>query len=143
LDKIEWLDGGSLRVVDYKTGTPDPKKTAPPDAKQPLGGEYWRQLAFYKILLENARIYPEKVEKVAISWLEPDRRGAFPIVEISFSNEEIRLVEGLVGEVFEKIQQRQFDTGCGKEDCAWCRMLRDHSLRDVLPRDTEVGLDDV
>lgn len=143
LDKIEWLDNGTLRIVDYKTGQPDPKKTAPPDEKQPHGGDYWRQLAFYKILLENARIYPEPVGKTAISWLEPDRRGAFPIVEIHFSGEEIRLVEHLIREVYARIQNREFATGCGKEDCAWCRMHRERAMPVALERGVEEGLDDV
>jgi DNA helicase-2/ATP-dependent DNA helicase PcrA len=142
VDKIEWLDNGSLRLVDYKTGQPDPKKTAPPDEKQPQGGDYWRQLAFYKILLENAKIYPELVGKTAISWLEPDRRGAFPIAEVSFSKEEIHFVENLIRDVFSKIQNREFTVGCGKEDCAWCRMHRDRTVTEVLERGEEEGLDD-
>jgi DNA helicase-2/ATP-dependent DNA helicase PcrA len=143
LDKIEWLDNGFLRIVDFKTGLPDPKKTASPDEKQPYGGDYWRQLAFYKILLESARIYPEIVGKTAISWLEPDRRGAFPIAEISFSNEEIHFVENLIREVFSKIQNREFATGCGKQDCPWCRMHRDRTISEVLERGAEEELDDV
>jgi len=143
LDKIEWLDGNVLRIVDYKTGLVDPKKIAPPDDKQPNGGDYWRQLAFYKILLENARIYPELVGKTAVSWLEPDRRGAFPITEVGFSGEEIRLVENLIQEVYGKIQNREFTIGCGKEDCPWCRMHRDRTMSEVLERGTEEGLDDV
>lgn len=143
LDKIEWLDSGVLRIVDYKTGIPDPKKTAPPDEKQPFGGDYWRQLAFYKILLENARIYPEPVGKTAISWLEPDRRGAFPMVEVNYSGEEIHFVTNLIRDVYTKIQNREFAVGCGKEDCPWCRMHRDRVMPEVLERGEEEGLDDV
>jgi DNA helicase-2/ATP-dependent DNA helicase PcrA len=120
----------------------DPKKTAPPDDKQPNGGDYWRQLAFYKILLENARIYPELVGKTAVSWLEPDRRGAFTTTEVSFSGEEIRVVENLIQEVYGKIQNREFTVGCGKEECPWCRMHRDRSMAEVLERGAEEGLDD-
>lgn len=141
LDKIEWLDNG-LRIVDYKTGIPDNKKTAGPNEQYPLGGDYWRQLAFYQILLENARIYPESVQKSAISWLEPDRRGTFPIVEISFTRDEIALVENLVQETYAKIQNREFSTGCGKDDCTWCKMHRDRTLAGLLPRTQEEGLDD-
>ena len=142
IDKIEWLDNGTIRIVDYKTGAPDPKKTAPPDDKQPRGGDYWRQLAFYKILLENARIYPEPVGKTAISWLEPDRRGAFPVEEVVFSGEEIRFMENLIRETYADIRQRNFDTGCGKEDCPWCRMHRDRTMADAPDRKDEEGLDD-
>lgn len=142
LDKIEWLDSGLLRIVDYKTGTPDPKKTAQPSENQPHGGDYWRQLAFYKILLENARLYPEAVGKTAISWLEPDKRGAFPISEINFSREELHFVEALILEVYQKIQQREFSTGCGKKDCAWCQMQQERNTALLLYRAEEEGLDD-
>ncbi|MBC7774491.1 MAG: ATP-dependent helicase [Phycisphaerae bacterium] len=142
LDKIEWLDGGLLRIVDYKTGTPDLKKTAQPSEDQPLGGDYWRQLAFYQILLEKARLYPETVSKTAISWLAPDKRGAFPINELSFTQEDLHFVGGLIQEVYGKIQQRAFDTGCGKKDCPWCQMQRERHVPAVLNRGEEEDLDD-
>lgn len=142
IDKIEWLDNNTIRLVDYKTGAPDALKTAPPDEKQPFGGVYWRQLAFYKILIENARIYPEPVGKVAVSWLEPDKRGAFPITEIAYSPEDIRFVEGLIRETWANIQAARFSPGCNRDDCAWCQM---HRWRDT-PSDgferEEEGLDD-
>ena len=142
LDKIEWLDNNTLRIVDYKTGMPAAQKTAPPDAQQPLGGEYWRQLAFYKILLDNARIYPEPVGKTAVSWLEPDKRGAFPITEINFSAADIHFVENLIRETYANIRNRVFTTGCGREDCDWCRMHRwNEAPADGFER-VEDGLDD-
>ncbi|MCB9345776.1 MAG: ATP-dependent helicase [Lewinellaceae bacterium] len=141
IDKIEWLDKG-LRLVDYKTGSPDNKKALPPGEQMPNGGDYWIQLAFYQILLENARIYPEAVQSTAISWVETDRKGHFPVVDISFTREEIAFVENLIVETYSKIQQKQFDTGCGKEDCSWCNMLRDRHQKGLLPRIQEEGLDD-
>jgi DNA helicase-2/ATP-dependent DNA helicase PcrA len=143
LDKIEWLDSGKIRIVDYKTGVPDTKKTAPPNEQQPLGGDYWRQLAFYQILLQQAHIYPESVEKTAISWLEPDKKGNFPITEITFSSDEIHFVENLIKDSHHKIMQRNFNTGCGKDDCTWCAMHRDRNLKSNLERGgLEEGLDD-
>jgi DNA helicase-2/ATP-dependent DNA helicase PcrA len=142
LDKIEWLDTGALRIVDYKTGVPDPKKTAPPDEKQPYGGEYWRQLGFYKILVEHARLYPEPVGRTAVSWLEPDKRGAFPVVEIGFTPDELHIVENLIREVYAQIRSGAFTTGCGKEDCEWCRMHRERVMPEPGNRDAETGLDD-
>jgi DNA helicase-2/ATP-dependent DNA helicase PcrA len=141
LDKIEWLDGGVLRIVDYKTGTPDPKKTAAPSDAQPFGGDYWRQLAFYTLLLERSKLYPEKVEKTAIAWLEPDKRGTFPITELQFSEAQLHMTGAWIKTVYERIQARDFNTGCGKPDCPWCQMHRD---RDAIlsGRYAEEGLDD-
>jgi DNA helicase II / ATP-dependent DNA helicase PcrA len=55
IDKIE-MNGDSCKVVDYKTGDPDKSATpltAAPNEKEPNGGDYWRQMVFYKLLLEN------------------------------------------------------------------------------------------
>jgi DNA helicase II / ATP-dependent DNA helicase PcrA len=142
LDKIEWLDGHQMRIVDFKTGQPDPKKTAAPDEKQPYGGDYWRQLAFYQLLLENARIYPEKVGKTAIAWLEPDKKGHFPITEIQFTQQELAQVAEMIRSVYAKIQAREFTTGCGKPDCDWCNIHRERRLGEAMPEDMEEGLDD-
>jgi DNA helicase-2/ATP-dependent DNA helicase PcrA len=142
LDKIEWLDNNHLRIVDYKTGIPDPKKTVPPNEQQPYGGDYWRQLAFYQLLLDTANIYPETVEKTAVAWLEPDKRGAYPITEVTFSKESLLFVKNLIQETYNKIQRREFNTGCGKEDCTWCTMQQSLSLANDIPRTNEENLDD-
>ncbi|MCC6461475.1 MAG: ATP-dependent helicase [Saprospiraceae bacterium] len=143
IDKLEWLDNGTLRVVDYKTGAPDLKKTAPPDDKQPLGGDYWRQLAFYKILLDEARLYPEPVGKTAIAWLEPDKRGTFPIVEISFSAADLQVVGTLIRDTWANIQAGHFSPGCDREDCPWCRMHRWKEPPTETPERPEEEMDDV
>jgi DNA helicase-2/ATP-dependent DNA helicase PcrA len=142
LDKIEWIDHHGLRIVDYKTSKPETSKTAAPNDHQPLGSIYWRQLAFYQILVENAGIYPEKVEKTAISWLEPDKKGNFPITEIIFSPDDISFVGTLIKDTYTKIQHREFSAGCGQDDCTWCKMHRDRNLKEAPPRTNEEGLDD-
>ena len=142
IDKIEWLDQGTLRIVDYKTGTPDLKKVAQPSEDQPFGGEYWRQLAFYQLLLEKAHLYPEAVDKTAISWLEPDKRGTFLFIEIRYSQEALKFVEGLIRDVYEKIQHRAFEQGCGKKECPWCQMQLERSNAIPLNRNQEADLDD-
>lgn len=143
LDKIEWLHNGTIRVVDYKTGTPTPAKLAAPSEKQPEGGDYWRQLAFYKLLLDNARLYAESVGSGAIAWLEPDKKGAFSVAELRFSAEDVHFMETLVKETWGKIQARQFDTGCGQDDCNWCRMHLDNQPLCDLPARQEEALDDL
>lgn len=141
VDKIEWLDNGQLRIVDYKTGAPNPKKTAPPSEEQPWGGVYWRQLAFYKILLENARLYPEQVGKTAIAWLEPDKKGRFSVVEIAFSPAELLFVRRLLKSTYERIGAMDFSTGCGQPDCGWCQMHRQRA-ESCLRTNPEASLDD-
>ena len=140
LDKIEWQDN-HLRVVDYKTGMPDAKKVAPPNEVEVLGGEYWRQLAFYKILLEEARIYPEQVGSSVIAWLEPDKKGNFVHSEVVIAGEQLSWMQQLIKDTYQKIQAHAFQEGCGKEDCVWCKMHRDREIQRSLLGE-EDGLDD-
>ncbi|MBD0294366.1 MAG: hypothetical protein ICV84_04055, partial [Flavisolibacter sp.] len=35
-------------------------------------------------------------------------------------------------EVWEKIQQHDFYTGCGKPECEWCRFVKEHKLYTTL-----------
>ncbi|TNE47110.1 MAG: ATP-dependent helicase [Bacteroidetes bacterium] len=142
IDKIEWLHDQTIRLTDYKTGTPDSRKTAPPDDRQPLGGDYWRQMAFYKILLDRARIYPEPVSKTVIAWLEPDRRGTFPMEEITFTTAQIQFVESLIRDTWQQIRAGKFSPGCEREDCVWCRMHRWKEMPETGFDRAEEGLDD-
>ena len=50
IDRIDFLDNQTVHIVDYKTGSHKKDKLNPPTAKNPHGGNYWRQLIFYKIL---------------------------------------------------------------------------------------------
>ncbi|HLP94525.1 MAG TPA: ATP-dependent DNA helicase, partial [Saprospiraceae bacterium] len=142
LDKIEWFDQQSIRIVDYKTGVPDMRKTMAPSAEHPLGGDYWRQLAFYQMLLEHSKYYPERVRNTAIIWLEPDKKGSFPVTEISYTADELQLVLTSMKQVYRQILAFEFREGCGKPDCVWCKMVREKQGIDPLERYLEADLDD-
>jgi DNA helicase-2/ATP-dependent DNA helicase PcrA len=141
VDKIEWLENGQIRVVDYKTGKLDRKKISPPNENQPLGGEYWRQLVFYKILLESAQAFSEPVLRGAIAGLEPDDKGGFATFELELHAGDVQTVREQIRQTWQHIQERRFDTGCGKADCSWCRLQAERSLQE-LPESPEAGLDD-
>lgn len=142
LDKIEWLDNGTLRIVDYKTGKPNPSKITPPTPALPQGGDYWRQLAFYRLLVDHANIYAEPVSQTCISWLEPDRRNAFLTSEIWHNAEEMQFVRQLIVQTWENIRQRRFTEGCGLPDCTWCKMHR-HQGMGAYSDKIEESLDDL
>jgi DNA helicase-2/ATP-dependent DNA helicase PcrA len=141
IDKIEFLDHQSIRVVDYKTGNYDRKKTALPDADNQYGGEFYRQLLFYKVLLEQSRIFSETVSSGVISWIEPDKKGNFRYDELAFSKEDASWMRQLIVDTAAKIKALQFTNGCGKPECAWCRMLSDRTLPDHIVQPEE-ELDD-
>ena len=54
IDKLEF-DGNRVKIVDYKTGNHGNirKQLQGPNQDLPLGGSYWRQGVFYKLLVDN------------------------------------------------------------------------------------------
>lgn len=141
IDKIELLDNGHARIVDYKTGRPKKERVARPDDDNPLGGDYFRQLLFYKVLLEQSHIFSETVSNGIISWIEDDKKGNFRYDDLPFSNHDAQWMKTLILETWAKIQRHEFSTGCGKPDCAWCNMHRERQFFDV-PEPEEVDLDE-
>ncbi len=141
LDKIEFLDGGILRVVDYKTGKFNKNKIAPPSETQTHGGEYYRQLLFYKVLVTHSPIFTEMAGSGVISWIESDKKGNFRYDELFFTAQEAQWMQDLIAQVWLSIHALQFDTGCGLPDCNWCTMHRERSFFEI-PEAAEVELDD-
>jgi DNA helicase-2/ATP-dependent DNA helicase PcrA len=141
LDKLE-LDGSRARVVDYKTGkhTNALKKLRPPDAdkvakaqaagKKPapedlLGGDYWRQAVFYRILLEHDPRRRLIMTAAEFDFVEPDKEtGQFHTAEVEVTDGDVTIVKDQIREVYAGIQAKQFSRGCGEADCEWCDFVR-------------------
>ncbi len=126
LDKIEkFLKDGisSVSVVDYKTGNPDSKftkeKLLPPSEKNNfLGGDYWRQMVFYAILLENNVRDPQVLHEGIFDFVEP-QKGIFYPAHISIDNTAKEKVIEQIENVYAGIMAGNFE-GCGEEECNWC-----------------------
>lgn len=133
LDKMEF-DGKSVNVVDYKSGDPDkakPKLLSPND-KEPNGGDYWRQAVFYKMLVDNYQQKDWKVVSTEFDFIEPDKKKIYQKAKLVIKPEDITTVTQQVTSVWEKIQNRDFYTGCGKDDCHWCRFVKTNNMAVAL-----------
>ncbi len=133
LDKLEF-DGKSVNVVDYKTGDPDKAipKTKGPSGKDPNGGDYWRQAVFYKILVDNYGQKDWKVISVEFDFIEPDKKKNYRKEKLVIDPADITTVTQQISSTWEKIQNREFYTGCGKEDCHWCNFVKTNDLAIAL-----------
>ncbi len=133
LDKLEF-DGKSVNVVDYKTGNVDnaKDKLKGPNDKQPDGGDYWRQAVFYKILVDNYEAKDWKVVSTEFDFIEPDKKKEYRKEKIVITPADIETVTQQIVQVWEKIQNREFYIGCGKEDCHWCNFVKTNELAVVL-----------
>jgi ATP-dependent DNA helicase UvrD/PcrA len=133
LDKLEF-DGKSVNVVDYKTGDPDKAriKLQPPSDKDPVGGDYWRQAVFYKILVDNYEQKGWKVASTEFDFIEPDRKKNYKKEKVLISPEDIEFVTEQIKMVWDKIQNHDFYTGCGKDNCHWCNFVKTNNLTVTL-----------
>jgi DNA helicase-2/ATP-dependent DNA helicase PcrA len=142
LDKLEF-DGKMVNVVDYKTGDPEKAKNKlkGPSEKDPNGGDYWRQAVFYKILVDNYEQKNWKVISTEFDFIEPDKKKNYRKEKVVITPADIETVTQQITTVWEKIQNRDFYTGCGKEDCHWCNFVKTNklavALHDISEEETE------
>ncbi|MBC7872841.1 MAG: ATP-dependent helicase [Ferruginibacter sp.] len=138
LDKLEF-NGKAVNVVDYKTGKYEnaKKKLAPPHDKEPNGSDYWRQAVFYKILLDNDTSNDWEAVSTEFDFLEPVE-DEYKIEKIIITPADITTVTQQIITTWEKIQNKEFKTGCGKPDCEWCNFVKSNNLAVTLhPPDEE------
>lgn len=142
IDRIEWLPDESLALIDFKTGKPDRKKVKGPSEKEPLGGEFWRQLLFYAVLVRESGIFPgAPVREGTISWVEPDPSGRLVLETLEYRPTDLAFMENLIVEVYSAVQHKAFDKGCGKKDCPWCALFQ-NTAATAMPVADEALMDD-
>jgi len=111
IDKIEFLSGNQVNVVDYKTGKPDSKN-------QELGpeGDYFRQLVFYKLLCSEAKAFPYEVVSGTIDFIEKNNKNLFVRKNYSLTDADIAKLKTQITEVFSKIKSLDFTPNQKCED---------------------------
>ena len=141
LDKIEFEGKNHVNVIDYKTGKSDngKKKLNPPNEKDPNGGDYWRQIIFYKILLDSDKTKDYDMISGELDFLEPTKAGEFVKEKVMIDPLSLSIVKEQITTTYKKIMDFEFTQGCGKEDCQWCNFVK-HSYRgeDLVIEEEEV-----
>lgn len=140
IDKIELLAENNCCVVDYKTGKPDSPHTrdnlaAPNDKNNGLGGDYWRQMVFYKLLVESQPFNRLNVGEGVFEYLEKSKSSAYGHKIIMLPGDETT-VRSQIERVYRSIKNYEFEQGCGSKDCIWCNFARDNKI--VPPQHEEL-----
>lgn len=145
IDKLE-IDGDTCTIVDYKTGDPDRwgnALTAAPNDKDPNGGDYWRQMVFYKLLIENHEDRRLKVNMGMFDYIQKNSKtGEFKRYYVPMFAQDEETVRAQLKDSYSRIMNHEFDTGCGRKDCYWCNFARKYELVRAA-HDAEVEIDDV
>lgn len=145
IDKLVFqaLDGSqSLHLVDYKTGKLKESRLQGISKGQAYGGNYWRQLLFYKILVEQANLTPYVVRAATIDYLTPTEEGVFPSRSLQFGPDEVDAVRGMIQLAYQKIIRHEFSEGCGERSCKWCNFAQRNSLPETFSNPETELLDD-
>jgi DNA helicase-2/ATP-dependent DNA helicase PcrA len=132
LDKLEF-DGKKVNVVDYKTGRYENarKKLKGPIGDDTVGGDYWRQAVFYKILLDNQKYNDWDAISSEFDFIEPVK-DEYKTEKILITKEDIAIVLGQITDTWQKIQNHEFSKGCGKSDCQWCTFVKENHMHVAL-----------
>ncbi|HYM95554.1 MAG TPA: ATP-dependent DNA helicase [Chitinophagaceae bacterium] len=144
-DKIQFW-GHDIVITDFKTGSFEKAKRRgeflKPNEKEghPNGGNYWRQAVFYKLLVDNLPGKNWKVLHSQFDFVEPNSNDEFDIEKLMITAAEVEQVKKQINEVWGKIQQHEFYTGCGKPDCEWCNFAKDNKIYLRLEEEDPVDL---
>jgi len=128
LDRIDIL-GNNASVIDYKTGNFDKakKKVNPPNEKDEIGGDYWRQAVFYKILMDNDSKNDKNVTNTIFDFIEPIQ-NEHKNLEVKVGKSDIDKVTEQIISTWDKIKNHEFNIGCGKKECDWCNFVKTNTI---------------
>jgi DNA helicase-2/ATP-dependent DNA helicase PcrA len=128
LDRVEFLgEVGTegrvpVRVIDYKTGKPKTRNEIEGNTKTSKGN-YKRQLAFYKLLLEKEGKHD--MSEGVIQFIEPDDRGEFHREAFNISIGDVKVLDAQIGEAAKEIEDLAFWNNIPHQtDCDYCALRR-------------------
>ena len=130
IDKIEIFGNDQVNVIDYKTGKPENarKKMNPPKNEEDPGGDYWRQIVFYKMLVDNDPKTRWRVQSGEINLVEPDKQHKFQHFKMVVSQKDLEIVGDQLVDSYTRIMNHEFSRGCGEENCMWCNFVKERVL---------------
>ncbi|HRF26254.1 MAG TPA: ATP-dependent helicase, partial [Ferruginibacter sp.] len=98
----------------------------------PLGGDYWRQAVFYKILVDNYAQKDWTVVSTEFNFVEPDKKKKYQSEKLVIGPADMETVRQQVVDTWHKIRNREFYIGCGKDDCHWCGFVKTNQMAVAL-----------
>ncbi len=109
-----------VRVFDYKTK----RSMSIPEIKgqtKSSDGNYFRQLVFYKILVESQKMFSDKKIETSLVFIKPDSKGQCSISSLEISKEDEVDLFNKVSTLLEDVFQGSFmDKKCADKDCKYC-----------------------
>jgi DNA helicase-2/ATP-dependent DNA helicase PcrA len=79
-----------------------------------------------------------EVTLAQFDFVEPNKKKEFEKINVPITDADITTVTQQIQTVWAKIQQKDFYTGCGKEDCHWCQFVKTNELAVALHETKEI-----
>jgi DNA helicase-2/ATP-dependent DNA helicase PcrA len=126
IDRIDFLDNQNsiLKVIDYKTGNP-----ASASSRLSVNnlGDYYLQLVFYKLLVENSHTIKGNVTQGLVEFIQKDNNDQYVSKEFTLNPESTTPVIALMKETYQKIMALDF-TKCNSDTYNACDNPHLHEL---------------
>lgn len=101
----------TIIVTDYKTGKSTKNWQGKTEYEKIKLHHYRQQLMFYKLLIENSRLYTGyTVTRGIIEYVEPDEQGVINRIEIDYDEAELKAFGSLIEGVWTRILALDFST---------------------------------
>ncbi|PCI90136.1 hypothetical protein COB18_01730 [Candidatus Kaiserbacteria bacterium] len=127
LDKVE-IHSDGVTVIDYKTGKPKSRNHLLGNTKAKDSGNYFRQLVFYKMLLDLDGRFVMK--RGAIDFIQPKDNGKYIFEEFDITGADVDVLIKEIQKISTEILTMSFwEERCAdhkKGDCEYC------ALRDAM-----------
>jgi DNA helicase-2/ATP-dependent DNA helicase PcrA len=121
MDRVDLAPDG-VTVIDYKTGKPKSRRAILGETKDADGG-YWRQLVFYRLLLDRWQKGKYRMRAGVLEFVEPDDRGKFHREAFEVTGGHVAELEQRIRAVAADILNLAFwNTRCDDADCDYCQL---------------------
>jgi DNA helicase II / ATP-dependent DNA helicase PcrA len=122
LDLVEYMPDGSVKVTDFKTGKPKSRNDIIGNTKN-SDGNYYRQLTFYKLLLDNFDNQKYDMRLGEIYFTEPTPRGQYKSEVFEINKDEVEDLKSKVLDIATKIRNFNYwNKKCKDRKCNFCKM---------------------
>lgn len=123
IDMIEPLTkGGLVRVHDFKTGKIKSRSQIDGSSEKSKYN-YFRQLTFYKMLLDRYKEGIFNMHEGVIDFVEPDEKERFRSEVFAVTNKDVKGLEELIEQTADQIMNLKFwDKKCDDEVCEYCKL---------------------
>ncbi len=112
--------GNEVNVFDYKTKQAMSEAEIKGETKNGTG-DYFRQLAFYKLLLQNDPHRKNRRIVPALVFISPDKKDRCPVVTLPISDDDISKVKQAIQSLIDAVWTESIiQSHCGDNKCEWC-----------------------